>query len=156
MKTEPATKRGPNVVFLIRSFGFPDGMAAANRVLLMGRALLREGAGASVLCTRVTERPGAVLNRLTRGERDGIPFAYTTGTTIRSDRFVIRRYLALRGLLVAVLELGRLRLERRLDCVYLPDVTKAPAPRHMAHAHHTVRGIASQMPVFGACAVHCG
>jgi glycosyltransferase involved in cell wall biosynthesis len=140
------TERGPSVVFVIRSFGFPRGMAATNRVLLMGRALLREGADASVLCARVTERPGAVLNTLTHGERDGIPFTYTAGATVRSDRFIVRRYREARGLVVAVLELRRRRREHRLDCVYLPEVAKAQTPRPRAGARRTASDIASQLP----------
>ena len=125
------------MVFVIRSFGFPRGMAATNRVRLLGRALIDQGVEVSVLCTRVTERvfrgplstqPSDVLNEHAKGICDGIPFRYTTGSTVRSTSFAVRRYREVRSLAVALFELGRMRRERRLDCAYLPEVSKSWRP----------------------------
>lgn len=114
-----ATPRRPHVLFLVRSFGFPEGMAATNRVRLLGRALIEQGADARVLCTRVSERPGEVRSAEPRGVRDGIPYLYTPGTTMRADSFAVRRYREARGYVAALGELARLRREGELDCVYL-------------------------------------
>jgi glycosyltransferase involved in cell wall biosynthesis len=113
--------RGPHVVVLIRSFGFPEGMAATNRVRLLGRALLQEGVDVRVLCLRVSERPGEARTSAASGVADGIPFRYTTGTPLRDDRFLVRRAVALKGFLAALAELARLRRAGRLDCAFLAD-----------------------------------
>ena len=115
--------RRPCIVVLIRSFGFPEGMAATHRVRLLGRALLEQGIDVTVLCTRVSERPGEIINRHTRGVCDGIPFRYATSSTLRSPSFVVRRCEEVRGFLVALQELTSRRCARRLDCVYVAEVS---------------------------------
>lgn len=134
------------MAFVLRSFGFPLGMADTNRVRLLGRALVEQGVEVRVFCTRVTERPGKVLNHRTSGECDGIPFTYTTGSTTRSDSFAVRRYRELRGFVVALLALRRLRLEQRLDCVYVPEIPKACLARLASGEPLTASEMVSQLP----------
>ncbi len=107
------------VTFLVRSFGFPEGMAATNRVRLLGRALSEQGVSVRVLCTRVSERPGHVRNRSAAGTADGVAFLYTPGSTTRADSFIERRLRDAKGFIVALRELARLRRMHELDCVYL-------------------------------------
>ena len=123
-----AARHRPHVVFVTRSCGFPEGMAATNRVRLLGRALLEHGVDVKVICPRVTERPGAVINRRTRGVSEGIAFLYAPGCTVRSDSFVVRRSREARGFLVALVCLARLKRQGKLDCVYLPEVSKTWRP----------------------------
>ena len=110
-----------HVVFLIRSFGFPKGTAATNRVLLLGRALVERDVAVRTLCIRVSDRPAQVLNHRVSGTLDGIRFLYTTGTTVRSNSFCMRRYRELRGYVIALAELARLRRNGELDCVCFSD-----------------------------------
>lgn len=138
--------RPPAVAFLVRSFGFPEGMAATNRLRLLCRALLEQGAHVEVLCTKVSESPGAVLNSRARGTTEGVPFLYTPGSTVRSDSFMVRRYREARGIVVAMLELKRLRDVDRLDCVYLPDVSKQGPAQVEPGKRLTVREMLEQLP----------
>jgi glycosyltransferase involved in cell wall biosynthesis len=128
VSASPPVHERQHVVFLIRSFGFPEGMAATNRVRLLGRALLEQGVDVKVLCTRVSERPGEVRNRQTRGVCERMPYLYTTGSTLRSDWFIVRRYREARGLFTAMSCLRRLRRQGQLDCVYLPEVSETWLP----------------------------
>jgi len=112
---------GRHVAVVIRSFGFPEGMAATNRVRLLGRALIQQGTDVRVLCLRVSERPGEARTTEAAGVADGIPFRYTTGTPLRADRFLVRRAVALKGFVIGLAELARLRRNGRLDCVFLAD-----------------------------------
>jgi glycosyltransferase involved in cell wall biosynthesis len=107
------------LVFLVRSFGFPNGMAATNRVRLLGRALIEQGVDVSVVCMRVSERPGEVRNTAVSGVADGMAFRYATGSTTRSTSFTERRWRELRGYASTVMELWRRRRAGALDCVYL-------------------------------------
>jgi hypothetical protein len=120
-QVSPAASRGLHVVIIIRSFGFPEGMAATNRVRLLGRALMEEGARVRVLCMRTSERPGEVRTTAPSGVADGIPYRYTPGSTMRDDRFVVRRWREARGYAAALAELSRLKRRGQLDCVFLAD-----------------------------------
>jgi glycosyltransferase involved in cell wall biosynthesis len=124
----PATAPRLHVVFVVRAFGFPHGMAAAHRLRLLGRALTEQGADARVLCTRVSERPGHARNRDVSGVCDGLPYLYSPGTTTRSTSFAARRYHDARGLTTALAELTRLRRAGQLDCVYLADTPEGFRP----------------------------
>lgn len=128
MSARDVLGRRLHLVFLVRSFGFPEGMAATNRVRLMGRALIDQNVEVGVLCTRVSERPGEVRNETASGVAEGIAYRYTTGSTTRSDRFVVRRLIEARGYVGAVLELARRRREGRLDCVYLAALPETWTP----------------------------
>jgi glycosyltransferase involved in cell wall biosynthesis len=108
-----------HVVVLSRALPFPHGYAVTNRVRLLGRALVEQGAAVTVLSTAVTERPPVVENRAPKGSSEGVAFEYTTGTTVRSDRFVVRRIVEARGLIVGAWRVARLRRRGRVDCIYL-------------------------------------
>ena len=114
-----APKRRLHVVILVRSFGFPNGMANTNRARLLGRALTGHDVGVTVLCSRVSEKPGSVHNTRVRGVTDGISFRYTAGTTVRPDSFIWRRIREAQGYVGALLALANLKAAGKLDCVYL-------------------------------------
>jgi glycosyltransferase involved in cell wall biosynthesis len=120
VSASPAVDRHLHLVFLIRSFGFPEGMAATNRVRLLGRALIEQGADVRALCMRVSERPGEIRNTAIRGvSPEGISFLYTTGSTVRAPSFIARRLIEARGCVGACRELARLQRRGQLDCAYL-------------------------------------
>ncbi len=124
----PSTAARLHVVFVVRAFGFPEGMAATHRLRLLGRALVEHDVDARVLCTRVSERPDEVRNHKVSGVSDGVPFLYTPGATRRSASFAARRYRDARGLAAALVELTRLRRAGQLDCVYLADTPERFRP----------------------------
>ena len=120
---EPGTSailgRRLHVVFVMRSSGFPRGMAATNRARLLGRSLVEQNVDVGVLCTRVSERPGLVRNVDVQGVAAGIPYEYTCGSTVRSDSFIGRRYREARGYAMVLLRLAHRKRSNELDCVYL-------------------------------------
>ncbi|HTX70918.1 MAG TPA: glycosyltransferase family 4 protein [Thermoleophilia bacterium] len=124
----PSSRRRLHLVVLVRSFGFPEGMAATNRVRLLGRALSEQDVEVSVVCMRVSERPGEVRNVAVCGLADGIAFRYATGSTTRSDSFIGRRLREARGYLSTVLELVTRRRRGTLDCVYLASLPETWRP----------------------------
>jgi glycosyltransferase involved in cell wall biosynthesis len=123
-----SAQRPLHLVFLVRSFGFPEGMAATNRVRLLGRALIEQNVGVCVLCMRVSERPGEVRNGAVSGVADGITYRYTTGSTTRATSFVQRRWRDVRGYVSAVCDLAGRRRRGCLDCVYLASLPETWRP----------------------------
>lgn len=107
-----------HVIIVVRSFGFPHGMANTNRVRLLGRALDEQNVDVTVLCMRVSETPGAVRNTNVRGDWNGISFIYTPGTTVRSPAFLVRRYRELRGYVNALYLLAKRKRSGQADCAF--------------------------------------
>lgn len=107
------------VVFLADCLGFPNGMAASNRVRLQALAMLCAGASPHVLCLQASERPPFVENHATRGDWHGVTFEYACGTTLRHSAFLMRRIIEVRGWLTGAWRLVQLRRTDSLDCVFL-------------------------------------
>jgi glycosyltransferase involved in cell wall biosynthesis len=108
----------PHIIFLTRSVGFPNGMAASQRVKLLARSLVEREMDVTVLCTQVSERPPLIENTETKGTYCGIHYEYTTGATTRSRYFLVRRWRELRGILVAILRLIELKYRKNATGVF--------------------------------------
>lgn len=113
------TSERQHTVFLCRRMGFPNGMAATQRVRLLAKALKECGQDVSVLCISVSEHPPNVQNRLPKGVHEGVPFEYTTGATVRASSFLKRRAHEIRGLLRAMRMVAELKVKGRLSVIYL-------------------------------------
>ncbi|GEM_PF-6268962 len=77
--------------------GFPHGMAATRRILLIAKALQEGGATPAVIHANTSESCGSGRNTLPEGVFQGIPFRYTCGRTIRPDSFLSRRLCTISG-----------------------------------------------------------
>ncbi len=106
------------MVFLTRWAGFPNGMAASQRIRMLSMAMAEGGLDVTVLCLDATEREPYIENRRPSGEYNGIHFEYTTGTTIRPERFFKRNILRLKGLLRGMLRLVQFSRQGCLDGIY--------------------------------------
>lgn len=102
-----------DVVIVGCAVGLPHGMAATSRMKLYSRALADAGDTVRIMLTSVSELPPDVLNSEPRGVVDGIPFEYTTGTTVCARTFLGRRSAEVRGIVVAIARLVALRRGRR-------------------------------------------
>lgn len=109
---------GSKVIILLDSFGYPNGMASTRRVQLIARALAQNDFQVKILCVRALEKKPFVINKNTQGVFEGIPFEYSPGTTIRSDRFLARRFFDIKGVIVALARLIAYRLNNQVDCIY--------------------------------------
>lgn len=107
------------VIFLIDEFGFPNGSASSSRVGLLGRAMVEAGLKVTVLATRPSEA-GHSLNQQARGIYCNVEFEYTSGTTVRSRWFCVRRVRDALGWIVAMWRLSCAGLCRsNCTCIYL-------------------------------------
>jgi glycosyltransferase involved in cell wall biosynthesis len=111
-----------HIVFIMDSNGFPNGMASTQRVKLLSKGLLKTGYDVTILCIRALERQ-PIENIDVKGCYQGVQFEYTSGTTIRADNFIKRRWLEIRGLLVSFFRILHLKASGAIDCIYLFDAT---------------------------------
>lgn len=98
-----------HVGLVLRTDGFPDGMASTNRARLLSQALSDAGADVHVFCTQANESAGSPRNRSVSGRIGAVGFEYTTGRTQRPAGFVTRRLVDLRGFVILVRRLRSLR-----------------------------------------------
>lgn len=96
----PALPQGLRVLVVGDAFSFPNGQGATARVHAVARGLSAAGCRVRILITRPSERPSdRPLNRHARGVVGGVPFEYTSGSTILSPSFWGRRTAEAMGLL---------------------------------------------------------
>jgi glycosyltransferase involved in cell wall biosynthesis len=116
--TDKELSSGGNIVILLDSFGFPNGMASTQRIRLIAKTLVQNNFQVKVLCARALEKKPFIINERAQGVYEGIPFEYTPGTTIRSDRFWVRRYFDVKGIIVVLARLIEYRFNHQADCIY--------------------------------------
>jgi glycosyltransferase involved in cell wall biosynthesis len=106
-----------HVVF-IADYPFPKGMAITQRERLISKGLVENGVKTTILCLKALEqRP--LQNIEHKGYYQGVYFEYTPGTTIRPGSFIKRRWLELKGIIVAILKLVSLKANGETFCIYL-------------------------------------
>jgi glycosyltransferase involved in cell wall biosynthesis len=109
---QPPAERLGSVVFLAPELRFPHGMAATNRIELLGRALMDQGVGARVWSVLPSGRGPHAHNVVTAGASgNGVPFAYLAGSPVKAPSFLGRRGDQVRGWASSVRRLRRLALE---------------------------------------------
>ncbi len=95
------------VVYLGES-GFPYGMAAIERMKLLSKSLVNEGASVTIINRKGKFRPDDTMALMPIGTYQGIKYIYTSGTIYRSQDFFRRNLQKVKGIC------GELRLIRRM------------------------------------------
>jgi glycosyltransferase involved in cell wall biosynthesis len=106
-----------SIVLISESVGFPYGMAATQRLKLFAKMLVEQGFTVTILCLRV-EKPTNLENNLVSGSWNGVNFEYTTGTTIRPQNFLSRRWVEFRGVVVGIYRLIQLKSQNKVDAIF--------------------------------------
>ena len=108
------------IVFVCPYLGFPNGMAQTARMTAFARGLVKNGKRVLLISLGTSEIPErGILNKLARGQVDGIEFEYTSGTTVRPDSFLKRRWVNAKGTVVAAQRLISLSRQEGIEAVIL-------------------------------------
>jgi len=100
--------------------GFPNGPASTSRTTLYALGLQNAGGHVLVLCPGPSEYPNVgILNRDVKGNKDGVEFEYTCGTTIHGKNFIRQKWLVLKGLLIAARRILSLNKTHGVDALIL-------------------------------------
>lgn len=70
-------------ILIITNYPFPYGLAQTNRLIAMAKGLIHAGADVKVIITKATESKNKIRNVNTSGIYEGVPFQYSTSTTVR-------------------------------------------------------------------------
>lgn len=106
-------------VVVIKESGFPNGMAPVQRLRLLSRCLVDQGAKVTILCIKAIDRAPFIENYSSKGNVDGINYEYTTGTPFRANNFFIRRWSECKGLVLALVKVTQFKRLHKIDSIYL-------------------------------------
>ena len=101
------------VVYLGYS-GFPIGYAEVQKIKLLSKSLVNEGAEVIVINRRGSLPPGREGVEV-QGTWDGVPYLYTSGTPYRHANFFVRSWHRLKGVTGELMLLLKLKRKRSLD-----------------------------------------
>lgn len=96
-----------HVVYLGET-GFPIGLAAIQKTILLGKALTAAGAKMTVINRKGKFKPGQPVEVLPEGDYEGIHYVYTSGTVYKPKGFFNRNIQKIKGLAGEYLYLRRL------------------------------------------------
>ena len=96
---KPLSPDDHDILIITLRTGFPSGMAATRRVLLIARALQEGGANPAVIHMNTSETSEPFRNHEVCGIYDGIPFEYACGRVDRPRSFLARRVRTFLGFL---------------------------------------------------------
>ncbi|MBL7895174.1 MAG: glycosyltransferase [Bacteroidia bacterium] len=111
------SKNSKHIVFLGLS-GFPIGMAAIQRQILLGRALISEGWTVTVICTRSTHGNNVKIRKV--GNYQGIRYVYLFDP-IRKQNFFHRNFQKLSAPLIELFLLRKLNSKQDIYCAIVSN-----------------------------------
>jgi glycosyltransferase involved in cell wall biosynthesis len=117
-----------NIVFITDRSGFPNGLASTPRVKMYVRGLKNAGVNSQILVTRYSEIKSPPINTELKGNYQGIPFEYTSPTTIRPKQFLKRRQIELLSYWRTYIRLKEMKKNGNLDCIYYYSDILYPYP----------------------------
>lgn len=103
-----------HVVYLGES-GFPVGMAAMQKMILISKALIQAGAKVTVINRKSVFDPDKPVDVAPEGTFEGIHYTYIPGTIYRPKGLIYRNLIKARSLLYEFLYLRRLKKNGDLD-----------------------------------------
>lgn len=117
------------IVILVKPYvGFPHGTATTSRVTAYARGLAAAGEDVHVILLGPSELNAATaVNAEVSGVYKGIPFDYTSGSTIKEPSFLKRRWRVISSLLAARKRIRELDAEHGVDAIllYSDDISTA-------------------------------
>ena len=121
-----AQTEGFHVVYLGES-GFPVGFGAIQKLIMVSKALIEEGAKVSVILRKGSFDPEKPVDIDLQGNFEGINYIYTSGTVYRPNGFFTRNIQKLKGIYNEFQYLRQLRKNNELDagiisCYHLGQV----------------------------------
>lgn len=108
-----------HIVVLTRSSRFPNGMAASQRITMIGRMILSKGDVARVLCLLPTETEAGKVD--SKGEHFGIKYEFTAGTALRSSSFLVRQWHQVKGSVIGLCKIAQYKIRGEIDVIYIYD-----------------------------------
>lgn len=117
-KVSPGQKEKLHVVYLGES-GFPIGFGAIQKMIMVSKALIAEGAQVTVINRKGSFDPGHKVNIDIQGNFEGIDYLYTAGTIYRPKGFLKRNFLKIKGIYREFQHIRGLKKSNQLDAAII-------------------------------------
>ncbi len=102
-------------VIYLGEVGFPYGLASIQKMILISKALISEGAKVTVISRKGIYDPDKPMDLPLEGEFEGIHYKYTSGTIYKPKSFFTRNIQKLKGVLGEFNYIRTLRKNNELD-----------------------------------------
>jgi glycosyltransferase involved in cell wall biosynthesis len=107
-----------HVIYLGES-GFPYGLAAIQKLIMISKALISAGTEVTVINRKGYFNPDKPVDLPLEGEVEGIKYIYTSGTVYKPKSFFPRNSQKLRGIIKEFLYLRKLKKENNLGAAII-------------------------------------
>ncbi len=114
--------------------GFPKGLAAIQRMTLIGRSLLLEAFNVTVVCRKGVWLSDEGLSEKTSGNYEGIDYRYTTKSVFKPEGFIRRNIQKVKGLLQEYQYLRMLKKQGNLDVAIVSNMNAIHKLRYCIYA----------------------
>ena len=114
--------------------GFPLGLAAIQRITLMGKALLNEGCRVTVLCHKGVWKPERNVDFGPVGNYEGIDYIYTSGNVFRPKGFLKRNLQKIKGMVLEFTYLRRLKKKEGMKAAILSTMSTFHSLRYRLYS----------------------
>ncbi len=94
---------------------FPIGFGAIQRLIMVSKALIDAGASVNVINRKGTFDPDKKVDVPIKGEFEGIPYIYTSGSIYRPKSFIVRNWQKIVGAFREWAYLKKLKQEGKVD-----------------------------------------
>jgi glycosyltransferase involved in cell wall biosynthesis len=111
-------KRKKYIVYLGCS-GFPYGLAEIQKMILISKSLIETGNSVIVMNTQGNHSKADHPDLKISGNFEGIEFVYTSGNPFRSNNFVKRNLLKIKGAIIEFCLLKKRKINNKLDYAIL-------------------------------------
>lgn len=107
-------------IYIVTNNPFPFGKAATNRILSYTKGFIANNAGTKVICLKPQERiDSSIIDKRTKGIIDGVHYEYSSGTIVRGETFIKRRWLVLKGIIKAFYILKKENARKKIDALII-------------------------------------
>lgn len=107
-----------HIVYL-GSSGFPYGLAEIQKIILISKSLILAGNDVTIICNSAVVNGKAYSDFLTSGSYEKIQYVYTSGSPFRSDNFIKRNLLKIKGGINEIILLRKRKSDNKLDFAIL-------------------------------------
>jgi len=108
-----------NHIVYLGCSGFPYGLAEVQKLTLVSNSLILKNNFITIVCNRPTHKKADHPDLLSSGNFRGIEYVYTAGSPFRSDHFIKRNWLKLKGIINEILFLKTRKRANKLDYAIL-------------------------------------